>query len=68
MRWAFSYWSQNSGSTINGLPKCSASVVGVVAAVGDHQVDLRDHLGLRQHLRADHVVRQRDLDRPAVPC
>ena len=33
---------------------------GVVAAVGDHQVDLRDHLGLRQHLRADHVVRQRD--------
>ena len=27
MRWAFSYWSQNSGSTIIGLPKCSASVV-----------------------------------------
>ena len=26
MRWAFSYWSQNSGSTISGLPKCSVSV------------------------------------------
>ena len=39
---------------------------GVVATVGDHQVDLRDHLGLRDGRGAGHVVGQPQLVGPGT--
>ena len=61
MRWALSYWSQNSGSTTIGLPKCRHSVTvllppWVITRSTCGRID-----GLGQELLAGHVVGELEL-------
>ena len=61
MRCALSYWSQNSGSSDHRLAEAQRLGDGVVAAVGDHEVDVRQDRDLRQELGAGHVAGELEL-------
>ncbi len=66
-RWALSYWSQKSGSTIIGLPKWKASVVVLLPPWVMTRSTSGMMRGLGQELRAPHVGGQLDTRRAAAP-